>query len=141
MMADAFSEEQLATLSGLIADIVDKAITAKTKDTSGSGGGDPSGSSAPADGDGRTDPSGERSRSGRLLRGLGSGLYRLEKGGPGREEGVRRWRRSGHLLQPALGRPQRVAHGLMVRRPATSGVLSRERSFPSVMEWLAEPTL
>ena len=63
MMADAFSEEQLAALSGLIADLVDKAVTAKTKDTSGSDGEGPSGSSAPADGDGSTDPSGERCKT------------------------------------------------------------------------------
>ena len=98
-MTDAFSEEQLATLSGLIADLVDKAITAKTKDTSGSGGSDPSGSGAPVDGGGSTDPSGERCRSGKLLRGLGSGLYGSEEAGS-REGGGghRRWRRSGHLL-------------------------------------------
>ena len=36
-MTDAFSEEQLASLPGLITDLVDKAITAKIKVTSGSG--------------------------------------------------------------------------------------------------------
>ena len=121
---------------------MDKAITAKTKDTSGSGGSDPSGSSAPADGGGSTDPSGERCRSGKLLRGLGSGLYGSEEvgsleGGGGIDGGgaagtsySRRWR--GHSGWP---------HGLMVRWPATSGVLSQEKSGPGVRVWLAEPTL
>ena len=95
-MTDAFSEEQLAALPGLITDLVDKAITAKTNVTSGSGGGDPSGSSVPDDGGSTTDPSGEQCRREYSASSLGS----EQREWVFREGGVshQRWRRSGHLL-------------------------------------------
>ena len=102
-MTDAFSEEQLAALPGLITDLVDKAITAKTNVTSGSGGGDPSGSSVPDDGGSTTDPSGEQCRREQCRRkhpDSASSLGSEQREWVFREGGVshQRWRRSGHLL-------------------------------------------
>ena len=90
--------------AGLITDLVDKAITAKTKVTSGSGGGDPSGISVPADGGSTTDPSGEQCRREYSTRSLGSeqrewvfreggvSHQRYPGGGPAGTSYSRRWR-------------------------------------------------